>query len=145
MKGKATLLVGLATGYVLGTRDGHERYEQIKAQAERVWKDPRVQEKASQAQDLAKEKAPVVKDKVAEAGKKAQTKAKSKTGGKDKSDTGSAPLAEPAIVQPTTPVGSDPLDPDPIDPDPIDSDPIIVTPASTTLPGSSPRTGGLDG
>ena len=65
MKGKAALVVGLAAGYVLGTRDGRERYEQIKTQANRLVNDPRVQEKASQAADLAKEKAPVLKDKVA--------------------------------------------------------------------------------
>src|SRR4051812_12531093 len=65
MRGKAALLVGLAAGYVLGTRDGRERYEQIKTQANRLINDPRVQEKASQATDLAKDKAPVLKDKVA--------------------------------------------------------------------------------
>jgi hypothetical protein len=65
MRGKAALLVGLAAGYVLGTRDGRERYEQIKTQANKLMNDPRVQEKASQATDLAKDKAPVLKDKVA--------------------------------------------------------------------------------
>jgi hypothetical protein len=37
MKGKAGLVIGLAVGYVLGTRAGRERYEQIKAQAVKVW------------------------------------------------------------------------------------------------------------
>lgn len=46
---KAPLLAGLAAGYVLGTRKGRERYEKIKSQAIRLWQDPRVQEKASQA------------------------------------------------------------------------------------------------
>jgi hypothetical protein len=66
MKGKITLLVGGAVGYVLGTAAGRERYEQIKSQAQGIWNNPKVQEKASQAQDLAKEKAPILKDKVAE-------------------------------------------------------------------------------
>jgi SLT domain-containing protein len=57
MKGKIALVVGGAAGYVLGTRAGRERYEQIKSQAQNVWNNPKVQEKASQAQDLAKEKA----------------------------------------------------------------------------------------
>jgi hypothetical protein len=37
MKGKAGLVIGLAAGYVLGTRAGRERYEQIKTQALKVW------------------------------------------------------------------------------------------------------------
>ena len=65
--GKVTLLAGLAAGYVLGTRDGRERYEQIKTQATKVLQDPRVKRKAAQAQDLAKEKAPLVQDKVSQA------------------------------------------------------------------------------
>ena len=64
---KLTLLIAGGIGYVLGTRAGRERYEQIKKAATRVKDDPRVQEKATQAADLAKEKAPVVKDKVAAA------------------------------------------------------------------------------
>ena len=64
---KLTMLVAGAVGYVLGARAGRERYEQIKRTATRVKDDPRVQEKASQAADVAKEKAPVVKDKVASA------------------------------------------------------------------------------
>jgi len=49
--GKVTLLAGLAAGYVLGTRDGRERYEQIRTQATKVMQDPRVKRKAAQAQD----------------------------------------------------------------------------------------------
>jgi hypothetical protein len=37
MRGKVGLVVGLAAGYVLGTRAGRERYEQIKAGAQKVW------------------------------------------------------------------------------------------------------------
>ena len=32
MKAKAALLVGAGAGYVLGTRDGRERYDQLTAQ-----------------------------------------------------------------------------------------------------------------
>ena len=64
---KLLLLAVGAAGYVLGTRAGRERYEQIKGMAVKVKDDPRVQEKAHQATDLAKEKDPVVKDKVASA------------------------------------------------------------------------------
>jgi hypothetical protein len=64
MKGKLALIVGLGAGYVLGTRDGRGRYQQIKSQATRLMQDPRVQQKASRATDLAKDKAPAVKDVV---------------------------------------------------------------------------------
>jgi hypothetical protein len=68
---KLMLLVAGGVGYVLGTRAGRERYEQIKKTALRVKDDPRVQEKAHQAADVvketAKEKAPIVKDAVTSA------------------------------------------------------------------------------
>jgi|tagenome__1003787_1003787.scaffolds.fasta_scaffold17421089_1 hypothetical protein len=57
MMGKAGLIVGLAAGYVLGTRDGRERYEQLKAQATRLVNDPRVKDKAASAQRAVKDKA----------------------------------------------------------------------------------------
>ena len=53
---KLMLLVAGGVGYVLGTRAGRERYEQIKRTATRVKDDPRVQEKAAQAADLVKDK-----------------------------------------------------------------------------------------
>ena len=71
---KLTLLAAGFAGYVLGSRAGRERYEQIKKVATRVKDDPRVQEKATQAADLAKEKAPVVKDKVVSAASTAADK-----------------------------------------------------------------------
>ena len=46
MKGKIGLVVGLGVGYVLGTRAGHERYEQIKTQWLKVWHLDPVQEQA---------------------------------------------------------------------------------------------------
>ena len=77
---KLMLLVAGGVGYVLGTRAGRERYEQIKRTATRVKDDPRVQEKAAQAADLAKDKAPVVKDKVASAASTAAGAASSAAG-----------------------------------------------------------------
>ena len=67
MKGKTMLLVGAGVGYVLGSRAGRERYDQIKGQAQRFWQDPRVQDKAAHAQDLAREKAPKLQEKVTQA------------------------------------------------------------------------------
>ena len=73
------LLIAGGIGYVLGAKAGKERYEQILGTFNKVKDDPRVQEKAQQAADLAKEKAPVVKEKVAEAANTATAKVKSKT------------------------------------------------------------------
>lgn len=57
---KLLLLGAVLAGYVLGTRAGRERYEQIRRYALRVKDDPRVQETSQQAADLAKEKAHTV-------------------------------------------------------------------------------------
>ncbi|MEV4177886.1 MULTISPECIES: YtxH domain-containing protein [unclassified Nonomuraea] len=46
MRYRMTFAVGLAIGYVLGSRAGRERYEQIKRTAQRVADNPRVQEVA---------------------------------------------------------------------------------------------------
>jgi len=80
MNGKIALLVGLGVGYVLGTRDGRERYEQLKSMAENVWTDPRVQEKVSQATETAQEKA-------SQATKTAQKKVESVAGSTSSSGT----------------------------------------------------------
>jgi hypothetical protein len=53
---KLTLLVGIAIGYVLGTRAGRERYEQIKSGAQRLARDPRVQSATQHAAEVAKDK-----------------------------------------------------------------------------------------
>jgi hypothetical protein len=60
MKGKILLLTGLAVGYVLGTRAGRERYEEIKSVANKLWADPRVQRPVKQAEEFVKDKAPDV-------------------------------------------------------------------------------------
>jgi hypothetical protein len=83
---KLTLLVAGGVGYVLGARAGRERYDQIKKMATRVKEDPRVQEKAQQAADLAKEKAPVVKDKVSSAASSAADKVTPSSNGNRRSD-----------------------------------------------------------
>lgn len=54
MKGKLIFVVGLATGYVLGTRAGRERYEQIRSGWLSVWHTAPVQRQVDKAQDFAK-------------------------------------------------------------------------------------------
>lgn len=57
MRGKAGLVIGLAIGYVLGTRAGRERYEQIKTQWLKVWNLDPVQEQVGKVKDFAKSQA----------------------------------------------------------------------------------------
>lgn len=47
MKGKVGFVLGAALGYVLGTRAGRARYEQIKRGASAVWETPLVQQGVS--------------------------------------------------------------------------------------------------
>lgn len=54
MRGKVGLVIGLAAGYVLGTRAGRERYEQIKAQVDKVWNLDPVQEQVGKVKEFAK-------------------------------------------------------------------------------------------
>ena len=53
MKGKILLVVGLGVGYILGTRAGRERYEQIRRTWEHAKDDPRLQSVAGMAQAQA--------------------------------------------------------------------------------------------
>ena len=73
---KLTVLVAGGIGYVLGARAGRERYDQIRGLAEQVRNNPKVQEKAHQAADAAREHAPVVKDKLTDAAGTAASKVK---------------------------------------------------------------------
>ena len=73
---KLLLLVAGGIGYVLGTRAGRERYDQIAGLATKVKNDPRVQDAAHQAAETAKAQAPVVKDKVASAASSVADKVK---------------------------------------------------------------------
>lgn len=54
MRGKIGIVVGLAAGYVLGSRAGRERYEQIKTSFLKVWNTDPVQKQAQKVADLGK-------------------------------------------------------------------------------------------
>ena len=56
MVGKLTLLIGFGAGYVLGARSGRERYDQIADKAQKLWRDPAVQDKVGQAQQVVQAK-----------------------------------------------------------------------------------------
>jgi hypothetical protein len=78
MKGKILLLTGLAVGYVLGTRAGRERYEEIKTAANKLWADPRVQKPYKQAEEFVKDKAPDVAEFVSDGVKNVVSKVSGK-------------------------------------------------------------------
>jgi len=60
MKGKIGLVVGLGVGYVLGTRAGRERYEQIKTQWLKVWHLDPVQDQVTKVKGYVGDKAAAV-------------------------------------------------------------------------------------
>lgn len=70
MRRRILFVFGLALGYVLGTRAGRERYNWIKAGAEKIWLDPRVQDQVQSVEDFVKEKAPDLADKATSAAKR---------------------------------------------------------------------------
>jgi hypothetical protein len=79
MRGKLQLLVGLAAGYVLGSRAGRQRYEDIKRVTVKLWNDPRVQTQVKHAEGYAKDKAPQVVDFLSEGAKKVAFRGRGKT------------------------------------------------------------------
>jgi len=93
------LLIAGGIGYVLGTKAGRERYDQILGQFNKVKDDPRVQEKAHQAADLAKEKAPVVKEKLTEVADTASAKVKSVRNSNGSSDPADKLNPESTVFQ----------------------------------------------
>ncbi|MEU4564746.1 hypothetical protein AB0F72_40715 [Actinoplanes sp. NPDC023936] len=64
MRGKLMFLTGLAAGFVLGSRAGREKYEEIRANAQKIWENPTVQEAAGVAQAQANKLYSEGKDKL---------------------------------------------------------------------------------
>jgi hypothetical protein len=64
---KLTLLAAGGVGYVLGSKAGRTRYEQIRSGARRVAHNPTVRNAAQHAQEAVHSQAPAVKEKVAAA------------------------------------------------------------------------------
>lgn len=65
MKTTLGMLAAGGAGYVLGTRAGRARYEQIATRARQVADSPAVRDKLHKAEEVAREKAPNLTDKVA--------------------------------------------------------------------------------
>ncbi|KUL37274.1 hypothetical protein ADL22_22165 [Streptomyces sp. NRRL F-4489] len=68
MRYRLTFIAGLAVGYVLGTRAGRERYEQLRKSARRIAQNPAVRNTAESAalggRQAASKAFAVVSDKV---------------------------------------------------------------------------------
>ncbi|HJV98475.1 MAG TPA: hypothetical protein VJ617_05215 [Arthrobacter sp.] len=73
MKNKLLLGVGIAAGYVLGSRSGRAAYDKLKARAASLWDSKPVQDKVTAATEAFKEKAPDVADQLGEAARRAGT------------------------------------------------------------------------
>ena len=65
MRYRATFLAGLAVGFVVGTRAGRERYEQMKKLARKAAESPPVRKATRAAGEKATELTKVAKDKAA--------------------------------------------------------------------------------
>lgn len=64
MKYRAMFFAGAAIGYVLGTKAGRERYEQIRLASQRVTENPTVQEAAGVLRAKGEEFAGAAKERV---------------------------------------------------------------------------------
>ena len=73
MKNKLLLGVGIAAGYVLGSRSGRAAYDKLKARAAGIWDSKPVQDKVAVATETITEKAPDVADQLTEAARRAGT------------------------------------------------------------------------
>lgn len=97
MKGKILFVAGLGLGYVLGTRAGREKYEELRTAAMKVWNDPRVQKQVDAVEDFVKDKAPDVAEFVSDNAKKVVAQVSGKKPAAKRSST-----AKPASGSTTT-------------------------------------------
>lgn len=103
MKGKILLVTGLVVGYLLGTRAGRERYEEITSAAKKLWADPRVQKPVKQAEEFVKEKAPEVADFVTDGVKTVVSKVSGKSNNSSTAKpTATATAAKTSKTTPTS-------------------------------------------
>ena len=105
MKGKVLFVVGLGTGYVLGTRAGRQRYEQIKSAWLKVWDSPAVQKQVHTVQDFTADRIGDLGGMVTENIKRAVTKSKgaassSAANGSDEADGNASPAAASGGAKP---------------------------------------------
>lgn len=83
---KLLLIAAAAAGYVLGTKAGRERYEQIKRQSSKVWNSEPVQHGVHEAEGMAKHAASAAGTKVADAASTAGSTVAARVKGDDSSE-----------------------------------------------------------
>jgi SLT domain-containing protein len=122
---KIMLIAAGAAGYVLGTRAGRERYEQIATQAQKVWTNPKVAQKRQEAKEAAMAQAPVVKEKLQGAASSVTDRSSST------SSTGTHATGVPTTAPPTSvpPISVPPT-----------SAPTTTAPTTGTPTGNPPGT-----
>ncbi len=109
MRGKLMFIGGLAAGFVLGARAGREKYEEIAANARKVWDHPTVQEAAGVAQAQANRLVSESKDKLSQSklGEKLSTTKSTDPVESDPFDTTDRTLASSTTTTiTTTPTGT---------------------------------------
>jgi hypothetical protein len=124
MKGKLLFGIGVAAGYVLGSRSGRAAYDKLKARSEELWRSKPVQDKVAAAAETIKDKAPEVSEQLGEAARRAGTVISSAV--HRDAGHGSTTAATPATAtQGTALPGTAPGTPVPAAPD-VDSDPALT-------------------
>ena len=100
MRGKLMFISGLAAGFVLGTRAGREKYEEIRANAKKVWEHPTVQEAAGVAQAQANKLYTEGKDKIGSSklGEKVSSGSSSTSSSTDSLTSSSDTLADDTLT-----------------------------------------------
>lgn len=105
MRGKIAFVIGLAVGYVLGTRAGRERYEQIKRGAAKLWDSPGVKRGRNQVGGYVSGVSANLQDSVIDAGKSFVQSvlefAKTREPQPHASATTAEPAAKPTGAKPT--------------------------------------------
>lgn len=74
MRGRLLFVAGAALGYVLGSRAGRARYEQIKTVSGKIWNSNSVQKGVHGVEDFVADRTPDVAEFIGETTKKAVRK-----------------------------------------------------------------------
>jgi hypothetical protein len=106
MKGKLLFGIGVAAGYVLGSRSGRAAYDKLKARSAELWQSKPVQDKVAAAAETVKDKAPEVSEHLGEAARRASTVISSAV--HRDAGHGSTSAATPGTATPGTPVPTAP-------------------------------------